>query len=50
MNAVPFPITATTEKQRYPRTPGEYYNYNVRAVAASNASEFSNVAVVYGSI
>jgi hypothetical protein len=52
-DTVPFSIIATTKKQLYtdtPVTPGEYYNYKVRAVAASNASEFSNVAVVYGSI
>lgn len=28
--------------------PGRYYEYRVRAVAAGNTSDFSNVAVVYG--
>ncbi len=29
-------------------TPGQYYEYNVRAVAAKSVSNFSNSAVVYG--
>jgi hypothetical protein len=46
-------LHATTKKQSFtdaPVTPGQVYNYKVRAVAATNASNFSNVAVVYGSI
>ncbi len=31
-----------------PVTPGQYYEYKVRAVAAKNKSLFSNTAVVYG--
>jgi hypothetical protein len=29
-------------------TPGQYYEYRVRASASNNASDFSNTAVVYG--
>jgi hypothetical protein len=29
-------------------TPGQYYEYKVRAVAARNASDFSNTSVAYG--
>ena len=46
-------LHGTTRRQRYtdtPVTPGEYYNYKVRAVGAKSTSNFSNVAVVYGSI
>lgn len=31
-----------------PVTPGQYYEYKVRAVAAQSTSNFSNTAVVYG--
>lgn len=51
-DTVPYGIIATLKKQSYLDirvTPGEYYNYKVRAVAATNVSPFSNVAVVYGS-
>lgn len=44
-------IVDTTRKQTFvdtPVTPGEYYQYKVRAAAASNVSNFSNTAVVYG--
>lgn len=50
-DTAPYGIIATLKKQSYlntPVTPGEYYNYKVRAVAATNYSAFSNVAVVYG--
>jgi len=47
----PWALHATTKKQSYtdtPVTPGQVYNYKVRAVAASTVSNFSNTAVVYG--
>ena len=47
----PWGIIATTKKQTYedkPVTPGQYYEYKVRAVAAKSTSNFSNSAVVYG--
>ncbi len=47
----PWGIIATTRKQGYadtPVTPGQYYEYKVRAVAAKSTSNFSNSAVVYG--
>ena len=46
-------LHSTTRRQRYtdtPVTPGQYYNYKVRAVAAKSVSNFSNVAVVYGAV
>ncbi|CAN5528068.1 hypothetical protein BH10ACI3_BH10ACI3_26900 [soil metagenome] len=52
-DTVPFAIIATTKKQVYvdtPVTPGEVYNYKVRAVASTNMSNFSNIAVVYGAL
>ena len=44
-------LHATTKKQSFtdtPVTPGQYYEYRVRAVAAKSISNFSNSAVVYG--
>jgi hypothetical protein len=44
-------LHATTKKQSFTDsgvTPGEYYEYRVRAVAAKSVSNFSNSAVVYG--
>ena len=44
-------ILATTKRQNFvdtPVTPGQYYEYKIRAVAARSASNFSNSAVVYG--
>lgn len=44
-------LHATTTKRSFtdtPVTPGEYYQYKVRAVAARTVSNFSNSAVVYG--
>lgn len=44
-------LHATTKKQSFtdtPVTPGQYYEYRVRAVAAKSVSHFSNPAVVYG--
>jgi hypothetical protein len=44
-------LHATTKKQSFtdtPVTPGQYYEYKVRAVAAKSVSNFSNSAVVYG--
>ena len=52
-DTAPFTIIATTRKQAFedaPVTPGQYYNYKVRAVASRARSNFSNVAVVYGAI
>jgi hypothetical protein len=40
-----------TKKQSFEDTgvtPGQYYEYRVRAVAAKNVSQWSNSAVVYG--
>lgn len=47
----PWGIITTTRRQSAidtPVTPGQYYEYKVRAVAATSVSEFSNSAVVYG--
>lgn len=47
----PWGIIAATKKQVYtdtPVTPGQYYEYKVRAVASKSTSNFSNSAVVYG--
>lgn len=44
-------LHGTTKKQSFtdtPVTPGQYYEYKVRAVAAKSVSVFSNSAVVYG--
>jgi hypothetical protein len=44
-------IIAATKKQTYadtPVTPGQYYEYKVRAKAAKSVSNYSNSAVVYG--
>ena len=44
-------LHATTRRQRHtdtPVTPGQYYEYKVRAVASRSTSNFSNTAVVYG--
>jgi hypothetical protein len=44
-------LHATTKRQRYTDngvTPGQYYEYKVRAVAARATSNFSNSGVVYG--
>ncbi len=52
-DTAPWGIIGTTRRQVYidtPVVPGEYYNYKVRAVAATNTSEFSNIVVVYGAI
>lgn len=50
-DTAPWGIIATTRRQAYtdtPVTPGQYYAYKVRSVAATNQSNYSNVAVVYG--
>ncbi len=47
----PWGLLATTKKQSFtdtPVTPGQYYEYKVRATAAKSVSNFSNSAVVYG--
>jgi hypothetical protein len=47
----PWGIIATTKKQVFadtPVTPGQYYEYKVRAVASKSQSNYSNSAVVYG--
>lgn len=44
-------LHATTKKQSFidaPVSPGQYYEYKVRASAAKSTSNFSNSAVVYG--
>jgi hypothetical protein len=44
-------LHGTTKKQSFtdtPVTPGQYYEYKVRAVASKSVSNFSNSAVVYG--
>ena len=44
-------VLGITKKQAYidsPVTPGQFYEYKVRAVAATNTSHFSNSAVIYG--
>ena len=47
--AEPWGLHATTTRQTFtdtPVTPGQYYEYKVRAVAARSRSNFSNAAVV----
>ena len=47
----PWLLRLQTRKQTFTDenvTPGQYYEYKVRAVAAKNVSDFSNSAVVYG--
>ncbi len=46
-------LHGTTKRQRFtdiPVVPGQYYEYKVRAVAATSVSNFSNPAVVYGAV
>jgi len=50
-DTVDWALHATTRRQRHtdtPVTPGQYYEYKVRAVASRSISNFSNSAVVYG--
>lgn len=50
-DTVDWGLHATTRKQSFADTgitPGQYYEYKVRAVAARSISNFSNSAVVYG--
>ena len=52
-DTAPFALHATSQLQIYedsPVTPGQYYEYKVRATSANAVSDFSNSAVVYGSI
>ena len=52
-DTVDWGIHALTRRQRHvdtPVTPGQYYEYKVRAVGAKSVSNFSNSAVVYGSV
>ena len=47
----PWMLHSTAKRQTFvdtPVTPGQYYEYRVRAVAAKSISNFSNSAVVYG--
>ena len=47
----PWGLHQQTKKQKFTDhdvTPGQYYEYKVRAVAAKSTSEFSNTNVVYG--
>ena len=49
----PWGIIAAIRRQVYedtPVTPGQYYEYKARAVAARTVSNFSNSAVVYGAV
>jgi hypothetical protein len=49
----PWMLLKITGKQSFsdsPVTPGQYYEYKVRAKAATESSEFSGTAVVYGVI
>jgi hypothetical protein len=49
----PWAILTSITRQVYhdtPVKPGQYYEYRVRALAAGSVSDFSNTAVVYGSI
>jgi hypothetical protein len=49
----PWGYLGSTRKQQYtdtPVTPGQYYEYKVRAVAANSVSNYSNSAVVYGAL
>jgi hypothetical protein len=46
-------LLKTTTKQSFsdtPVTPGQYYEYKVRAIAATAVSAFSGTAVVYGAV
>lgn len=48
-----FGMHGTTTKQSFsddPVTPGQFYEYKVRAVAPKSDSQFSNPAIVYGMI
>lgn len=52
-DGLPFVLHGTTRKQVYqdsPVQPGGEYTYKVRAVAATNTSNFSNTALIYGSL
>ena len=47
----PWAPRSITKKQRFEDTgvtPGQYYEYRVRAIASTSISNFSNSAVVYG--
>lgn len=49
----PWALHTTTKKQTFtdtPVIPGQYYEYRIRAVAAKSSSNFSNSAVVYGTL
>jgi hypothetical protein len=49
----PWMLLKTTTKQSFsdsPVTPGQYYEYKVRAIAATETSAYSGTAVVYGSV
>lgn len=50
-DTAPWALHSTTKRQNFTDTgvtPGQYYEYKVRAVAARSRSNFSNSAVVYG--
>ena len=50
-DTVDWALHAITRKQSHTDTgitPGQYYEYKVRAIAAKSVSNFSNSAVVYG--
>jgi len=52
-DGLPFQLHGTTKKQTYqdyPVQPGGEYTYKVRAVAATNTSNFSNTALIYGAL
>ncbi len=46
----PHLMTKRQRAQDSPVTPGQYYEYKVRAVAATNTSEFSDSVVIYGAM
>lgn len=50
-DTAPWSLHGTSKKQSFtdtPVSPGQYYEYKVRAAAAKSTSNFSNSAVVYG--
>lgn len=49
----PWGLLGTTTRQNYhdtPVTPGQYYEYKVRAANSNGASDFSGSVVIYGTI
>lgn len=49
----PWALLGTTTRQKYkdtPVTPGQYYEYKVRAVNSNGQSDFSGSVVIYGTL